>query len=184
MIIADAGFFYALIDRRDAWHSRAVSALKQGQEPDLLRPLGIATEINLHIPALLPDAYAPDVHERLSIYKRLANCDSLDDLSAMQEELVDRFGELPPQAVSLLESHRLRLMCKPLGIVKLDATASGVTVQFEKAPPIEPIVIINLIQKNRNYKLAGQDKLSLTRNCPTLADRVAAVKELLRQLKP
>ena len=145
---------------------------------------GIATEINLHTPALLPNDYAPDVHERLSIYKRLANCDSLDDLSAMQEELVDRFGELPPQAVSLLESHRLRLMCKPLGIVKLDATGANVVVQFESNPPIEPIRIINLIQKNRNYKLAGQDKLSLTRNCPTLADRVAAVKELLRQLKP
>ncbi len=164
--------------------NRAVSALRQGKEPDLLEPLGIATEINLHTPALLPDNYAPDVHERLTLYKRFANCDSLDDVSAMQEELVDRFGELPPQAQSLLESHRLRLLCKPLGIVKLDATASGVTVQFEKAPPIEPIVIITLIQKNRNYKLAGQDKLSLTRNCPTLADRVAAVKELLRQLKP
>ncbi len=164
--------------------NRAVSALRQGKEPDLLEPLGIATEINLHTPALLPDDYAPDVHERLTLYKRFANCDSLEDVSAMQEELVDRFGELPPQAQSLLESHRLRLLCKPLGIVKLDATASGVTVQFEKAPPIEPIVIITLIQKNRNYKLAGQDKLSLTRNCPTLADRVAAVKELLRQLKP
>ncbi len=162
--------------------NRAVSALRQGKEPDLLEPLGIATEINLHTPALLPDDYAPDVHERLTLYKRFANCDSLDDVSAMQEELVDRFGELPPQAQSLIESHRLRLLCKPLGIVKLDATASGVTVQFEKTPPIEPIVIINLIQKNRNYKLAGQDKLSLTRSCPTLAERVAAVKELIKQL--
>ncbi len=164
--------------------NRAVSALKQGKEPDLLQPLGIATEINLHTPALLPDDYAPDVHERLTLYKRLANCDALDDITAMHEELVDRFGELPPQAQSLLESHRLRLMCKPLGIVKLDATSTQITVQFEPKPPIEPIVIINLIQKNRNYKLAGQDKLSLTRNCPTLADRVAAVKELMRQLKP
>jgi len=164
--------------------NRAVSALRQGKEPDLLEPLGIATEINLHTPALLPDDYAPDVHERLTLYKRFANCDSLDDVSAMQEELVDRFGELPPQAQSLLESHRLRLLCKPLGIIKLDATGAGVTVQFEKAPPIEPIVIISLIQKNRSYKLAGQDKLSLSRNCPTLADRVAAVKELLKQLKP
>ena len=164
--------------------NRAVSALKQGKEPDLLQPLGIATEINLHTPALLPNDYAPDVHERLTLYKRFANCDSLDDLSAMQEELVDRFGEMPPQAVSLLESHRLRLMCKPLGIVKLDATGANVVVQFEPNPPIEPIRIINLIQKDRNYKLAGQDKLSLSRQCPTLADRVAAVKDLIRQLKP
>jgi len=164
--------------------NRAVAALKQGKEPDLTQPLGLATEINLHTPALLPDDYAPDVHERLTLYKRLANCDTQDDIAAMHEELVDRFGELPPQAQSLLDTHRLRLFCKPLGIVKLDATSEQVVVQFEPNPPIEPIRIINLIQKDRNYKLAGQDKLSLKRHCPTLADRVAAVRELLRQLKP
>ena len=75
-------------------------------------------------------------------------------------------------------------MCKPLGIVKLDATAEQIVVQFEPSPPIEPIRIINLIQKDRNYKLAGQDKLSLKRHCPALADRVAAVKDLFKQLKP
>ncbi len=164
--------------------NRAVAALKQGKEPDLMQPLGITTEINLHTPALLPNDYAPDVHERLTLYKRLANGDSLDDISAMHEELVDRFGELPPQAQSLLDSHRLRLLCKPLGIIKLDATATQIVVQFEPNPPIEPIRIINLIQKDRNYKLAGQDKLSMKRNCPTLAERVSAVKDLLRQLKP
>jgi transcription-repair coupling factor (superfamily II helicase) len=163
---------------------RAVSVLRQGKEPDLLRPLGIATEINLHAPALLPDAYAPDVHERLTLYKRLANCASQDDISAIHEELVDRFGELPPQAQALLENHRLRLLCKPLGIVKLEATPARITAQFEPNPPIEPIVIIGLIQKNRSYKLAGQDKLSLTRNCPTLAERITAVKEMIKQLKP
>jgi transcription-repair coupling factor (superfamily II helicase) len=78
--------------------NRAVAALKQGKEHDLTQPLGIATEINLHTPALLPDAYCPDVHERLTLYKRLANCESADDIEALQEELIDRFGELPPQA--------------------------------------------------------------------------------------
>jgi len=164
--------------------NRAVSALRQGKEPDLAEPLGITTEINLHTPALLPNDYAPDVHERLTLYKRLANCTTLDDITAMQEELVDRFGELPPQARSLLESHRLRLMCKPLGIVKLDATSEQIVVQFEVNPPIEPIRIIALIQKDRNYRLAGQDKLSLKRHCPALADRVAAIKDLFKQLKP
>ena len=164
--------------------NRAVAAFKQGKEPDLLQPLGIATEINLHTPALLPNEYAPDVHDRLTLYKRLANCDSLDEIADMQEELIDRFGELPPQAQSLLDSHRLRLSCKPLGIVKVDATAEQILLQFEPNPPIEPIRIITLIQKDRNYKLAGQDKLSLKRHSPTLADRVSAVKELLKQLKP
>ena len=164
--------------------NRAVSALRQGKEPDLLQPLGIATEINLHTPALLPDDYAPDVHERLTLYKRLSNCDTLDDIGALQEELVDRFGELPPQARSLLECHRLRLQCRELGIVKLDAGPAQISVQFEPQPPIDPLVIINLIQKNRNYRLAGQDKLTLVRNCPTLADRVAAIREMMKQLKP
>ena len=164
--------------------NRAVSALRQGKEPDLLQPLGIATEINLHTPALLPDDYAPDVHERLTLYKRLSNCDTLDDIGALQEELVDRFGELPPQARSLLECHRLRLQCRELGIVKLDAGPAQISVQFEPQPPIDPLVIINLIQKNRNYRLAGQDKLTLVRNSPTFVDRIAAIREMMKQLKP
>ena len=162
---------------------RAVGALKEGKEPDLLQPLGIATEINLHTPALLPDTYAPDVRERLTLYKRLANCVSQDEIAAMQEELIDRFGELPPQVQSLLESHRLRLLCKPLGIVRLDAALERITAQFEPNPPIEAAVIIGLIQKNRNYRLAGQDRLTLVRSCPTLAERVAAAREMMKQLK-
>ncbi|MDR0379618.1 MAG: transcription-repair coupling factor, partial [Candidatus Accumulibacter sp.] len=135
--------------------SRAVDALRQGREPDLLQPLDIASEINLHTPALLPNAYAPDVRERLTLYKRLANCVSQDEITAMQEELVDRFGELPPQAQSLLGCHRLRLMCKPLGIIRLDAAQERIIAQFEPHPPIDPIVIFELIQKNRSYRLVG-----------------------------
>ncbi|MFZ2855360.1 MAG: transcription-repair coupling factor [Rhodocyclaceae bacterium] len=162
--------------------NRAVTALKLGKEPDLTQPLGLATEINLHTPALLPNDYAPDVHERLTIYKRLANCNAAEELDDLQEELIDRFGELPVQGQSLLATHRVRLLAKPLGIVKLDATSEQIVVQFEANPPIEPIRIINLIQKDRNYKLAGQDKLALKRHCATLADRVAAVKDIIHRL--
>jgi transcription-repair coupling factor (superfamily II helicase) len=166
--------------------NRAVAALKQGREPDLTQPLGIATEINLHTPALLPNDYAPDVHERLSLYKRLANCDKAEDIDDLQEELIDRFGELPPQAQSLLATHRVRLLVKPYCVGKLDATSEQIVVQFSadfaKEAPIEPIRIINLIQKNRNYKLAGQDKLLFSRHSPTLNDKVAAIKELFKQL--
>ncbi|MBP6708117.1 MAG: transcription-repair coupling factor, partial [Candidatus Accumulibacter sp.] len=161
---------------------RAVAALKQGKEPDPMQPLAVATEIKLHTPALLPDDYAPDVHERLTLYKRLADSTSGEELSALQEELVDRFGDLPPQARALLDSHRLRLLCKPLGISKLDANAEQVVVHFEAHPPIDPLRIIHLIQTNRNYRLAGQDKLVLARHCPTLAERVAAVKDIIHQL--
>ena len=166
--------------------NRAVAALKLGKEPDLTQPLGIATEINLHAPALLPNAYAPDVHERLTLYKRLANCDALDEVEALQEELIDRFGELPPQAQSLLATHRVRLLVKPYCVAKLDATSEQIVIQFSpefaKTAPIEPIRIINLIQKNRNYKLAGQDKLLFSRHSPTLNDKVTAIRELFKQL--
>ena len=81
----------------------AVRSLKQGKEPDLSPPLGITTEINLHVPALLPDDYCSDVHERLVLYKRLANCETPEALDAMQEELIDRFGLPPPHAQALLE---------------------------------------------------------------------------------
>ncbi len=169
--------------------NRAVAHLKQGKTidtVDLTQPLGLGTEINLRTPALLPDAYCPDVHERLTLYKRLANCEQEDELSAMQEELIDRFGELPLQAQSLLATHRLRLLVKPYCIQKLDASADQVSLQFgpdfARLAPIEPIKIINLIQKNRNYKLAGQDKISLLRHCPSLSDKVTAVKDMIREL--
>ena len=166
--------------------NRAVAALKQGKEPDLTQPLGIATEINLHTPALLPNDYAPDVHERLSLYKRLANCEKSDEIDDLQEELIDRFGELPPQAQSLLATHRVRLLVKPYCVAKLDATSEQVAVQFgtdfAREAPIEPIRIINLIQKNRSFRLAGQDKLLFSRHAPTLNDKVAAIRELFRLL--
>lgn len=169
--------------------NRAVAHLKQGKAidtVDLTQPLGISTEINLRTPALLPDAYCPDVHERLTLYKRLANCESAEEIDTLQEELIDRFGELPLQGQSLLATHRLRLVAKPLCIHKLDAATDQITLQFgpefAKNPPIEPIKIIHLIQNNRNYKLAGQDKISLLRHCPTLTDKVLAVKDMIREL--
>ncbi len=169
--------------------NRAVAHLKQGKlmdSLDLTQPIGVSGEINLRTPALLPDGYCPDVHERLTLYKRLANCDNAEEIDTLQEELIDRFGELPIQAQSLLATHRLRLLVKPLLIGKLDATNDQITIQFSpeftKNPPIEPIKIINLIQKNRSYKLAGQDKISLLRHCPTLNDKVAAVKDMIREL--
>jgi transcription-repair coupling factor (superfamily II helicase) len=163
--------------------NRAVSALRQGKHVDMAAPLAITTEINLHSPALLPDDYCADVHERLNLYKRLANCEDDDAIREMQEEFIDRFGEIPAQTRCLLDTHRLRLHCTRLGVQKLDARADGITVQFVPNPPIEPMKIIALIQKNRDYKLAGQDKLQLTKlHCPTVADRVNAVNALFRQL--
>ena len=161
----------------------AVHALKAGKAiPDLTQPLSITAEINLRFPALLPDAYCPDVHERLTLYKRLANCADEEALRAMQEELIDRYGDMPAQTQALIETHRLRLLGKPLGITKLDAGPAAIQLQFVKNPPIEPLTIIRLIQTDRAYKLAGPDKLGWTKATASLKERVAAIKELFKRL--
>src|SRR5690606_23180378 len=131
---------------------RAVHDLQAGREPDLSQPLEVVSEINLHTPALLPSDYCPDVQERLTLYKRLANCDNDDDLRALQEELIDRFGELPPQTQALIETHRLRLLVKPYGVAKLDASEAQISVQFGPNPAIDPGKVILLIQRDRNTR--------------------------------
>ncbi|MBC7500274.1 MAG: transcription-repair coupling factor [Herminiimonas sp.] len=162
--------------------NEAVRALKSGKEPDLAAPLSSTTEINLHVPALLPSDYCGDVHERLSLYKRLANGSSNEAIDNMQEELIDRFGKLPDPAKALIETHRLRVAAKPLGIIKIDAHGESALLQFEPNPPIDALRIIELIQKNRHIKLNGQDKLRITVSMPDLASRVAQVKATLRSL--
>ena len=161
----------------------AVKSLKNGKEPDLAQPLGIISAIDLHLPALLPDDYAPDVHERLTLYKRLANADVADELQELQEELIDRFGELPPQAQALMETHRLRIAARTLGIIKIDAAPQAIQLQFMPNPPLDPVCIIELIQQDRTLKFAGPEKLIWKRASATLRERVQAIRELLKKLK-
>ncbi len=162
--------------------NEAVRSLKNGKEPDLAAPLATTTEINLHVPALMPADYCGDVQERLSIYKRLANCTSNEAIDDLQEELIDRFGKMPDPVRALLETHRLRVAAKPLGIVKIDAHSESAVLQFEPNPPIDAMKIIGLIQKNRHIKLHGQDKLRITAGMPDLAARVNQVKTTIRAL--
>lgn len=161
----------------------AVSALKAGKDiPDLTMPLALTAEINLHIPALLTQEYCPDVHERLMLYKRLANCEDDDELRLLQEELIDRYGALPNQSLALLETHRIRLGARALGIKKVDAGPAAIQLQFIPNPPIDPAKIIQLIQKERTIKLAGQDKLSWQKSTATLQERVSAIHQLFAKL--
>jgi transcription-repair coupling factor (superfamily II helicase) len=145
-------------------------------------PLGVTTEINLHTPALLPESYCGDVHERLVLYKRLANCASMADLEAMQEELIDRFGLPPPPAHVLLESHRLRILSKPLGVTKIDAAAERIIIAFVQKPPFEPIKLIQMIQRDGRYRLAGQDRIRIEWPTKTLEDRLGLIKDFLKRL--
>ena len=162
--------------------SEAVRCLKAGIEPDLLSPLNVTTDINLHAPALLPDDYCGDVHLRLSFYKKLATAKTPDQIDNLLEEIVDRFGKLPAQAQTLIDVHRLRVISQPFGVVKVDAAPGVITITFKKNPPIDPMKIIQMIQKNKHIKLAGNEKLRIERELPEVKDRAQMVRDVLRGL--
>jgi transcription-repair coupling factor (superfamily II helicase) len=165
--------------------SQAVRALKAGREPDLLGPLsGVfgSTEINLHAPALLPDSYCGDVHVRLSLYKRLATADKAEAIDAMLEEITDRFGKLPAQGQTLFDTHRLRVLAKSYGVVKVDAGPQVIVITFRPNPPVDALKIIELVQKNRAVKLAGNEKLRIERPIADPKERAQMVRDVLRSL--
>ena len=166
--------------------NRAVKSLRSGKEPDLLSPLQVTTDVNLGIPALLPQDYCPDVHERLSLYKRFAGTGDFSELMGLREELVDRFGDLPDQAKSFYETHRLRLEMTGFGIKKIDATPSSIQIQFIPNPPIDPMKIIQLIQGSKNIQLNGQDKLKVLppkeHDFEKLEQRLDFIRKILRSL--
>jgi transcription-repair coupling factor (superfamily II helicase) len=159
-----------------------VRSLKAGREPDLLAPLSVTTDINLHAPALLPDNYCGDVHLRLSFYKRLATAKTSEQIDALLEELVDRFGKLPPQGQTLIDVHRLRVLARPYGVVKVDAAPGVIHITFKANPPVDPMRIIELVQKNRHIKLAGNEKLRIERELKDPKERAQMVRDVLRSL--
>jgi transcription-repair coupling factor (superfamily II helicase) len=161
----------------------AVSSLRSGREPDLTAPLGVTTEINLHVPALLPEIYCADVHERLVLYKRFANCETHDEIDTLQEELVDRFGRLPEPAQALVASHRLRVVARPLGVTRIDAGPERTSIQFAKNAPIDAGALILLVQKDGRIRFAGPERVRIERAAPTLTERVAMLRDFLGRLK-
>jgi len=163
----------------------AVRALKAGREPDLLSPtgvLGATTEVNLHAPALLPDAYCGDVQVRLNLYKRLASAEKPEQLDRMLEEITDRFGKLPVQGQTLFDTHRLRVLARAYGVHKVDANPRAMSITFRPNPPIEAARIVALVQKNRAVKLAGNDKLRIERGFADPKDRAQYIRDVLRAL--
>ena len=166
--------------------NKAIAELKKGKEPDLLSPMHAITDISLGCPALLPDAYCPDVHERLSLYKRLSSAISNEDIDDIHSEIIDRFGDLPDSAQTLIDNHRLRLVMEKLGIKKIEASAEAIKVQFIPQPHIDSIKIIQLIQKDRFVQLSGPDRLRISPNpgnaFQSLTQRTSSLKKLLSYL--
>jgi transcription-repair coupling factor (superfamily II helicase) len=162
---------------------RAVRKLKAGKAPELEGTVDVSTEVNLHVPALLPATYCSDVHERLSLYKRLADAETREELDALREELVDRFGELPEAARALVECHTVRIAARPLGVARIDVTHEAVQLQFIKNPPLDAAKVIEFIRKKgRHARLAGPEKLRVDAKLPAWQERAAAVKDILQQL--
>ncbi len=163
--------------------AEAVAALKAGREPDLERPLAAATEVEMRLPALLPEAYIGDVHVRLGLYKRIAAAENADALDALSAEIYDRFGPLPDPAQRLLRIARLKLSARALGIRRLDLGPQGGMVLFEERTAVNPATLVKLMQRSpREYRLDGSMKLRIWRPMPDEAARFEFAGVLLKHL--
>ena len=161
---------------------RAVKALKSGKQTNLEDRHFV--EIDLHVPALIPSDYLPDIHSRLVLYKRISAAADSDALKELQVEMIDRFGLLPEQVQTLFAIHELRFKAKAIGIRKIDVYDQGGRIIFDKEPNIDPMTIIQLIQKHpAKFKLDGQDKLRFTEDMPFAEDRILALGKLLDTLQ-
>lgn len=162
---------------------RAVTALKSGKKPELDKPLHHGAEIDLHAPALIPNDYIPDVHERLIMYKRIASAEDKNELKDLQVEMIDRFGLMPPQLKTLHLVTELKLSAAKLDIIKIDYSADGGRIIFSEKPNIDPMKIIKLIQSQPNiYKLDGNDKIRLMRSADDVKDRIKELESLFEYL--
>ncbi len=161
----------------------AVRAIKEGKQPALDRPLDHGTEIDLGLPALLPEDYLPDVHIRLIQYKRIASAANQEELRELRVEMIDRFGLLPEQAKNLFAITELKLEVQPLGIRKIEAGPQGGKIHFEEQPAIDPARIIQLIQtRPQQFRLDGSDRLRFFADLEEHETRVEKVRELVGML--
>ncbi len=162
---------------------RAVKAIRAGKQPNLDQPFHHGTDINLGIPALIPDDYLPDVHTRLVLYKRVAGCGSNEELGELQVELIDRFGALPEQVKLLFRVTALKLRAEQLGIRKIDASAAGGRLEFEQDTPVDPASIIKLVQREpKRYKMDGGNRLRYTEAANSHDQRLQALERVLDML--
>jgi transcription-repair coupling factor (superfamily II helicase) len=163
---------------------RAVAALRAGKSPELERPLHHGPEIDLHVPSLLPEAYLPDVHARLVLYKRISAVEAETELDDLQAETVDRFGLLPEPAKNLFRIARLRAAAARLGIERLDVATSGGSVSFTPSTPVDPGALILLVQRSaRAIRFDGPSKLRFAGRHEEPEQRFAAAQKLLDSLQ-
>jgi transcription-repair coupling factor (superfamily II helicase) len=159
---------------------RAVAALKRGEIPDVDAPLDHGSEIKLHMPALIPEDYLPDINSRLILYKRIAAAGSDNELRELQVEMIDRFGLLPVQVKNLFLVSQLRLRAQALGIRAIEAGPEGGSIDFNTNTRVHPLSLVKLVQSDpRAYKLAGATRLRFTRQLTDNRERQQYVEQLL-----
>ncbi|MBT5293216.1 MAG: DEAD/DEAH box helicase, partial [Cellvibrionales bacterium] len=162
---------------------RAVTALKNGESIDLAAPLNILGEINLHLPALIPDDYLPDVHNRLILYKRITSADSREKLRDLQVEMIDRFGLLTDEIKNLFIIMEIKLRCLSFGIAKIDASENGGYIDFTSNTAVNPMTIVGLVQNDyETFKLSGATRLTFSQFLPESQQRIQWISELVDQL--
>ncbi len=163
---------------------RAVRSIRQGKIPDLDDTDRHGADVELHLPALIPDDYLPDVHTRLTLYKRIASAADTDALRELQVEMIDRFGLLPDAVKNLFAVAELKLAATVLGIRKLELGERGGRINFVPQPKIDPMTIIRMIQSQpRIYTMDGPDKLRLRMELPGAAERLETARKLLAHLR-
>ena len=162
---------------------KATKAIQKGKTPNFDAPLSLTAEINLHMPALIPDEYLGDVHQRLLFYKRISNTDTQEKLDNIRMELIDRFG-IPPQPVKqLFAVHQLRLKAEQLGITKIDVGANGGNIEFSPDTPVQAISIIQMMQKHPTYfRMDGGQRLKVMVLLDEHQKRIQFISDLLEQL--
>ncbi len=162
---------------------RAVTALKSGKQPDLEKPLDAGPEVEMHLPALIPEDYVPDVHLRLVLYKRIASLQTREELDELKVELIDRFGPMPPYALTLFHNTQLKLRAVQLGIRKIDVGAASGYLVFDEQNRIDPKKVLKLVQgRAKEFRLEGSLKLRFTHDARTEEKLFQRVETLLDQL--
>ena len=162
---------------------KATKAIQKGKSPNFDQPLNLTADINLHLPALIPDDYLGDVHQRLLFYKRISNAVNADKLNNIRIELIDRFGLLPQPVKYLFAVHQIRLKAEELGIAKIDVTKGGGLIDFLPDTPLQAITIIQMMQKQPTYyRMEGGQRLKVTVQLEESDKRLAFVEALLDQL--
>ena len=164
---------------------RAVKSIRKGEQPNLDQPLGGGPEINLRVPALIPEDYLPDVHARLILYKRIASAADEEGLKDLQVEMIDRFGLLPEPSKNLVRLTLLKLQAEQLGIKKVDGGPQGGRIEFAADTPVDPLTLIKLIQSQpKRYKFEGATLFKFMVPMERAEERFNTIEALFERLTP